>query len=435
MTNNETSLFNDKNIGKEIWADFLTLYKNFSSYNGSETEKTIFFLKKKLGIKIIKYKYGKKIKSWRIPTYRKVIKGILKRNKKNILNYKDNKFFIWQNSVSIKKKLKFNELKSHIYYKKENKKSVPLNNVAYTNTWGLSMSYNQFLKLNKKSLYEIEIVSKKYNSDLQIGELFIKGKSKQEILIDSVISCPSLGNNVSAIAVILSVVKFLLKKNNYFSYRILFTPETIGPLSMLERIKKNKNILGGSCFTNLGYGKYFNYKESRSGNTIFDKSIKYLKKKDKLLKIKLRKFETSTGFSGNEKAYNSLGYKCNMGNFSRSILNTYTEYDTHLDNKDFVSLKNMIQSLNVINRVLEIVDSERRYIYNFDGEPSYSNYGLQDKIQNNNARSIIDYLVTYSDGSKTLLDFALSSKFKLVELKKYAKILKNKNILKEIKVE
>ena len=75
------------------------------------------------------------------------------------------------------------------------------------------------------------------------------------------------------------------------------------------------------------------------------------------------------------------------------------------------------------------------YIYNFDGEPSYSNYGLQDKIQNNNARSIIDYLVTYSDGSKTLLDFALSSKFKLVELKKYAKILKNKNILKEIKVE
>ena len=44
MTNKETSLVDDKNIVKEIWADFLTLYKNFSSYNGSETEKkTIFF--------------------------------------------------------------------------------------------------------------------------------------------------------------------------------------------------------------------------------------------------------------------------------------------------------------------------------------------------------------------------------------------------------
>ena len=53
-----------------------------------------------------------------------------------------------------------------------------MNNVAHTNTWGLSMSYNQFLKLNKKSLYEIEIVSKKYKSDLQIGELFIKGGIK-----------------------------------------------------------------------------------------------------------------------------------------------------------------------------------------------------------------------------------------------------------------
>lgn len=420
---------------KNLEIFFNKIFNNFSSYNGDEIDETLKTLQKNLKIKIIKFNSKKKIRSWKLPKYRKISKGVLKQNGKTILDYKDNKFFLWQNSKSVKKKnLSYKNLKPHLNFIKKSSEGIPLYNAAYSDTWGFSLSHKRYLQLNKNAKFNVEIKSTDHNVGLKVGELFIKGKIKKEILIDVVISCPSLGNNVSTIAVVYNLAKYLKMRQNYFSYRILFTPETIGPLAILSRIIKNKSIIGGICFSNLGYKKQFNYKETRNGNKIIDKAVRYLKKIDKNIKINLRKFDVTTGFSGNEKAYNSLGYNCEMGNFSRSILNTYPEYDTHLDDKSFISFKTVSESLEKIKKLISIIELERKFKNNFIGEPSYSFYGLNNQIKDIKIRSIIDFLVNHSDGSSSLLDFTLKTNFRLEELHKFSNILKLKKILKEVEV-
>jgi aminopeptidase-like protein len=414
---------------------FDKIFKNFSSYNGYEINKTLKILKDDLKIKIINFSSKKKIRTWKLPKYRKITKAILKQNGKIILDYKENKFFVLQNSISVKRNgLSFKQLKPYLNFSIKCPEGIPLHNAAYLGTWGFSLPYKQYLQIDKNAKFDVEIKSIEHNIGLKVGELFIKGMIKKEILFDVVISCPSLGNNVSAIVVVYYLVKYLQKNKNYFSYRILFTPETIGPLSILSRIKKNKYILGGTCFTNLGHGKYFNYKATRNGNKIIDKAVRYLKKKDKKIEISLRKFDSQTGFAGNEKAYNSLGYNCEMGNFSRAILNTYAEYDTHLDDKNFISFRIVSESLEKIKNLISIIELERKFKYNFVGEPSYVSYGLSDQIKDLKTRSIIDFLVNHSDGNSSLLDFALNTDFKLEDLYKFSNILNSKKILKKIEI-
>ena len=422
------------NTKENIRKLFKEIFKNFSSYNGFEFDKTLSLIRKEINLKTINFSPKKKIQSWKHPNYRKINKAILKKKNKILANFNVSKFYVWQNSISVKKKISYEELKLHLNYNKKNKLGIPLYNAAYINSWGFSLPYKEYIKLNKNSIYDVEIKSSTFNCNLKVGELFIKGKSKEEILIDVVISCPSLGNNISAIVTIIELAKHLQSKKNYFSYRILFTPETIGPLAMLKKLKKNKNILGGSCFTNLAYANVFNYKKSRSGSSIFDKAIFYLKKENKNIKINIRNFDTKTGYAGNEKAYNSLGFNCEMGNFSRATLNSYPEYDTNLDNEKLISFKNINESLDILKKIIEIIELERRPVFNFIGEPSYSFYGLDNEINNLFNRSIIDFLVTFSDGNNSLLDFAINTNFKLEDLNKFSNILVSKKILKNSKV-
>ena len=75
---------------------------------------------------------------------------------------------------------------------------------------------------------------------MNYGELIIKGKSKKEIFFSTYVCHPSMANNeLSGPCVMTYVSKWISQKiNRYFTYRIIFIPETIGSISYL---KLNKN--------------------------------------------------------------------------------------------------------------------------------------------------------------------------------------------------
>ena len=71
--------------------------------------------------------------------------------------------------------------------------------------------------------------------------MLIKGSSKKEILISSYICHPHQANDsLSGMIMAIKLAKYLFKRKNKFSYRIVFIPETIGSIFF---IKKNINNL------------------------------------------------------------------------------------------------------------------------------------------------------------------------------------------------
>ena len=78
---------------------------------------------------------------------------------------------------------------------------------------------------------------------LNYGELILKGKSKDEILISTYVCHPSLANNeLSGPIVSMGLINHFKKKNLQKTIRFLFIPETIGSIvylsKNLDRLKK-----------------------------------------------------------------------------------------------------------------------------------------------------------------------------------------------------
>ena len=173
------------------------------------------------------------------------------------------------------------------------------------------------------------------------GEAFIKGKIEEEILISSYICHPSLANdNLSGVVLSCFLFNELAKKDNYYSYRLLLVPETIGAISWLWKNKKNKvkYALVPSCVA--GPGK-FGYKSTFLGNTRLDRSIEYALSNEDYIKYK---FEP---IGSDERQYSSPAFKIPTATITKSKYYEYEEYHTSLDNLDYISSINLNLTLDI----------------------------------------------------------------------------------------
>ena len=143
------------------------------------------------------------------------------------------------------------------------------------------MSYNQKKKL-KKGVYHVFIDSKFKKGNLLIGEFFLPGRLKKEILLSTYICHPSMANNeLSGPVVLTQISKWLSEiKNRKYSYRIVFAPETIGTLAHIKKDleKLKNNMIAGFNITCVGDERNFSYLQSRDGFTYSDRIAKHVLK-------------------------------------------------------------------------------------------------------------------------------------------------------------
>ena len=93
---------------------------------------------------------------------------------------------------------------------------------------------------------------------LTYGEIFIKGKTKKEIFLSTYICHPSLANNETSGPVVTTfLVKWIKSFDNFYSYRIVFVPETIGSINYIYKNINTlkKNVVAGINITCVGDNK------------------------------------------------------------------------------------------------------------------------------------------------------------------------------------
>ena len=102
---------------------------------------------------------------------------------------------------------------------------------------------------------------------MNYGELFIKGKTTEEILLSTYVCHPSMANNeLSGPAVATYIANIIAKKGSYYSYRILFLPETIGSIYYISRHleQMRKNIIAGYVITCVGDDNEYSFLPTRN---------------------------------------------------------------------------------------------------------------------------------------------------------------------------
>lgn len=403
------------------------------SLAGKFNRQTLNYIKKNINknFKIKKVKSGTKVLGWRIPKEYSVTKAILKdENEKIICDTKDNNLHVVVNSISVNKWISYKKLKNHLFYSNKIENAIPYVTSYYKKNWGFCITKKNFLKLNKKIKYKVEIKSNHKLGYMNYAELVIKGKSKKEILICSYICHPSLANNELSGILAISQLSKQLKKSKY-TIRLLLIPETIGAIYYINKnlISLKKNLIASFNLSCVGLNGPFTMISSVTQNTYADKVTERVGSK----------YSNFKSISFVERGSNERQFGCQNLNFPfvticRKKFGEYKEYHTSADNLSILNYRAISDTTNFVKKIVNEINKNTIYKKNYYCEPFLANknliknFGTVENMTNIKRKSISDFLA-FVDKSNDLI--SLEKQYKIKNINKIAKILeKNKLISK-----
>ena len=408
------------------------------SISGDGTYKTLKIIKKKFSnLKIIKFKSGKKVFDWRVPPEWNISDAyVLDKNKRKIIDFKKSNLHVVGYSQKISTYINKNHLLKKIHSIKQQPSAIPYITSYYKKYWGFCASdeTKKIIKKNYNSNDKFKVCIKsnfKNNGNIKLGEYFLKGKSKQEILISTYICHPSMANNeLSGPIVAMCLMDYFKKKTLQKSIRFLFIPETIGSISYLSKNLNylKKNVIAGYNLTCIGDEREYGCMFSKYKNTFSDKA---LIKAYKELKIRYKEFSFIENGS-DERQYNSYGVDLPIASIFRSKYGTYPEYHTSLDNFEFVTLKGIKGGFNVAKKSIEIILKTITPKTKIICEPQMGKRNLYPSISSKNnmhkSKKLMNFL-QYSDGKNDLREISKIIKCSYKEAMNIYKTLKQNNLI------
>ena len=293
---------------------------------------------------------GTKFEDWIVPDDWSVEKIQFIHSNKNLIDYKNNNLHSVIHSKSFNVKGKLSTLNDYFYYHSNLKNAVPYVTSYYKDNVGICITKDMYQKYKNEKV-NISVESKFKKGGLNIAEILIPGKTDKEVVLNTYLCHPAMGNNeLSGPLVMLLLYEKLKSIDNYFSYRFNIFPESIGAIAYLNNNYEHlvNNLHFGLVLTCLGGpSKNVSYKMS--------KDYEYKNPFNEFIKnqsnIKVREFKPSEG--SNERHFNFPNVRLPFGQFSRTIYGKYKEYHTSLDDLDFINYKNLIDSSETIYKLLK----------------------------------------------------------------------------------
>ena len=416
-----------------------SLFPICRSLTGKGIKKTLKIIKKEFPkLEILKIKSGTKVFDWKVPSEWNVKDAyILDKNGNKIINFKNNNLHLVGYSTPVNKFISKKKLFNNIHSLPKQPKAIPYITSYYQKYWGFCASHNQLSKINKE--YDNQdkfkvVIDSNLNSNgyLNYGELVLKGKSKQEILISTYICHPSMANNeLSGPIVAMSLINHFKKiKNLEKTIRFIFIPETIGSIVYINKnlTYLKKNIIGGFNLTCIGDERQHSCMFSKYKNSPSDESLMQAYKKLKL-KYKVYSFLER---GSDERQYNSPGVDLPISSIFRTKYGQYPEYHTSLDNFNLVTLKGITGGFNVAKTAIEILLKMIIPRNKILCEPQMSKRGLYPTIstkkENEITKNYMSFL-QYADGKNSLDKISKILKINNTQTKKIYIKLKSNNLI------
>lgn len=394
--------------GRSMHRFISELYPICRSITGNGVRETLNRILERIPLTICEVPSGLKVFDWTIPLEWNIRDAYIKNSAgERVVDFRVSNLHVVGYSVPVHARLSLSELKEHLFSDPRNPAWIPYRTSYYKPTWGFCLAHNQLLKLPEDE-YEACIDSSLEPGHLTYGELLLRGRSSDEVLISCHICHPSLCNdNLSGIAVATALAERLGGMDLRYSYRFLFIPGTIGSIAWAAiRQTHLGKIKHGFVLTCAGDAGSATYKTSRRGNAEIDKAWMYvLKQSGDAFDI-----QPFSPFGYDERQYCSPGLNLQVGCFMRTPHGQFPEYHTSADNLDLICAASLDDSLAKALQTIDVLEHNRNYL-NLKpfGEPKLGDYGLYSTIGGFSAgefQMALLWLLNMSDGENSLLDIA-----------------------------
>ena len=383
------------------------LFKIPRSITGNGVRDTLSILKETCPLlKIYEIPTGTKVFDWEIPKEWNIRDAWIKDpDGKKIIDFKKNNLHVMGYSLPIHGKIGLDKLLDHIYTLPENPGWIPYVTSYYKERWGFCMS-----ELQKRSLqareYEVFIDSEFKDGSLTYGEIIIPGEAspEKEIFLSTYVCHPQMANHeLSGPCVAIYLAKWLQARQNRYTYRIAFVPETIGSIAYLSRnIEKMKErVEAGFVITCAGDTKTYSYLESPYANTLADRAAR------NILKHHASGYKTYSFLErgSDERQYCSAGVRLPVCSVMRSKYGEYPEYHTSADDLSLISAEGLEGSFELYSKILLALENNHKYKGKCACEPQLGKRGLYPTLSMaGSAFAVRDMMnfIAYADGENDL---------------------------------
>lgn len=417
--------------GEAMLALMRELFPLNRSLTGEGVRSTLAAIGRRLPLSVVETPTGTQLFDWSVPREWNVREAWIETPEgARIADFAESNLHLLGYSVPIDATLPLAELVNHLFTHPD-PELVPYRTAYWAETWGFCLSRRRLEDL-QEGAYRIHIDSTLEPGSLSYGELCIPGRSEKEFLLTTYVCHPSLANdNLSGIVVLAALAEALSTRSLRYSYRFLWSPGTLGPLCWLhhnlDRLDLVEHGLVVSC---LGDPGAFTYKQSRRSNADIDAVVEYALGVSGLPHA----VRGWTPLGGDERQFCSPGFNLPVGAFSRSPADMFPEYHSSADNLDFVRPEALQESLQMLLRIVEVVEQNETYVNRAPyGEPQLGRRGLYRPVGGeSSSEDALLWVLNLSDGRHSLLEIARQSKLPLEQIRSAADALEGHALVEPV---
>lgn len=421
------------------------LWSKRRSVVSDDYKESLDLINTKLAINKYKVKSGEKILDWTVPKKWTLNDAYIEFDGEKVFNAMEHPLNVLVGSASVDTMLPVQQLLDFIYIDTNNPLSIPYVYEHYNteNRWGLCMSstdVNALMQLVQGGEVRVVIDAVHEDGEMLIGEYVKRGSSSDSIALFAHLDHPGMmQDGLSGCAVLAEFGDRILDqmKDNYYTYRILFFPETLGSLAYFSMFPKRiEDIKFGVCLEMVGVPNQdlvvqdAFVSDTEIANAL-EVAVKDVTGNDEVL------FPYRSIVVNDDGVFNSPGIEIPTVSLTRSasrdILKSdhFRGYHSSSDDINNVSWEGMYETLAVVGYLVNILETNRTIKRQYTGTPNLSAHDLwvpraQDPHLNKITKDVVDAL----RGEVTTLEVAKMIGAKYQPVAQYIGLMEKKGLVK-----
>ncbi|HKY79495.1 MAG TPA: DUF4910 domain-containing protein [Anaerolineales bacterium] len=327
---------------------------------------------------------GMKVWTWTVPqawncrvAYLETLDG------ERLIDAADHPLHVISYSLPFEGEVSRAELLRHLHVHPQLPEAIPYVFKVYQRDWGLCAPQTLRDALSAER-YRVVIRTEEKPGALKIGEIVVPGEREEYFVLAAHLDHPAMVNDdLSGVVVGLETARRLLAgPKPYYSYRLLFLPETLGSIAYLSGHEQLiPGMLGGLFLEMLG----------NDAPHALQTSFQPESNADACLVAAIHGAEPGayvgayrTIIDNDERQFNAPGVRVPMLSLSRvrdphlpaSRFYPYREYHSSLDTPAIVSAERLEASVQLVLELLSAFDRNRYIVNRFKGEIFASGHDL-----------------------------------------------------------
>lgn len=424
------------------------------SLSGDGVRQSLGILARQAPLSILEYKSGTPVFDWTIPPEWNPREAWIKDAAgRKVVDFAQSNLHLVSYSAPFRGVLAWEELAPRLHTLPRLPRAIPYRTSYYHKDWGFCLSQEQYDALDRRGRYEVLIDSELKEGSLTLAQARLPGSSGREYLFSTYCCHPSLANdNLSGLVLTTLLCRELAGRDLRHSYRFVIAPETIGAIAYLAHNQEDmRRLAGGFVVTCVGGPGPLGYVETFLGDHHIDRVAGQAFAE---LGIQPLRYPFAPNGS-DERQYSSPGLRIPMATICKDKYFAYDFYHTSLDDLGFVTAGQIVETLAVYLKVVEMLEQDEVLIStNPLCEPQLGRRGLYPRLggkllprpaapaagpgpESPRPRELdtVDallWILFLADGSHSLLDMARRAGAPLGQLRRLADVLLEEGLLRRL---